>query len=84
MLKHKRVREKGITGLSRLFKEFNEGDRVSLAYSPGEKVEFPLRFHGRTGNITEKKGKAYIVKVKDGGKIKQFIVKGIHLKKLSS
>jgi ribosomal protein L21E len=83
MLKRKRIRSKGKTSLSRLFKEFKAGDRVSLISIPGESA-FPLRFQGRTGNITEKRGRYYIVKIKDGGTLKQFIVKGIHLKKLSS
>jgi large subunit ribosomal protein L21e len=84
MLAHKRIRERGKTALSRLFKEFKEGDRVSLSSIPGEKAGFPERYHGRTGEISEKRGRAYAVNVKDGGKIKQFLVKGIHLKKLSS
>lgn len=84
MILHKRIRQKGKLSLSKLFKEFKPGERVSLVFIPGEKVEFPRNFHGRTGLISEKRGSAYMVNVKDGGKIKQFIIKGIHLKKLSS
>lgn len=84
MIQHKRVREKGKLGLSRLFREFKKGDKISLVYVPGRKADFPLRFQGRTGNIVEKRGSAYVINVKDGGQIKQFIVKRIHLKKLSS
>ena len=84
MLKHKRIRQRGKLGLSKLFKEFNEGDKVALVHTPGEKADFPINFNGRAGIISEKRGNAFVIKVKDGGKIKEFIVKRIHLKKLFS
>jgi large subunit ribosomal protein L21e len=38
------------------------------------------RFFGRTGVITEKRGKSYIVKIKDGKKEKELITRPEHLK----
>jgi large subunit ribosomal protein L21e len=84
MIKHKRVRERGKLGLSRLFREFKKGDKISLVCVPGQKSDFPLRFHGRTGNVLRKQGNAFVVNIKDGGQNKKFVVKRIHLKKLSS
>jgi len=84
MLKHKRSREKGKFGLSKIFRELKEGDKVSLVYRPGEKSPFPFRFHGKTGNIKCPRGRAFVVSVNDGGVIKEFMIKKIHLKKLFS
>jgi large subunit ribosomal protein L21e len=84
MIQHKRIREKGKLRLSKLFREFKEGDKISLIHIPGQNPDFPIRYQGRTGNIVEKRGNAYVINVKDGGQIKKFIVKRIHLKKLSS
>jgi large subunit ribosomal protein L21e len=38
------------------------------------------RFFGRTGTIAEKRGKSYIVKIKDGKKEKELIARPEHLK----
>lgn len=38
------------------------------------------RFHGKTGKITDKKGKAYIVSLTDGNKAKELIIRPDHLK----
>jgi large subunit ribosomal protein L21e len=84
MLKHKRARERGKPALSKVFKEYKEGDKVCLIWIPGQTSDLPRRYHGRTGVIDKGQGKAFVVKVKDGGKVKKFIVKRIHLKKLSS
>jgi len=84
MLKHKRIRTKGKLGLSKVFREFNERDKVALIYQPGQKAHFPLRFHGKTGVIKGKRGNAFVVSVQDGGQNKEFIIKKIHLKKLFS
>jgi ribosomal protein L21E len=43
---------------------------------------FPKRIQGRTGIIKEKRGKSYIIKLKDLKKEKIFIINPIHLKKI--
>ena len=84
MLKHKRIRTKGKLGLSKVFKEFKEGDKVALVYQPGQQAHFPLRFHGKTGVIKAQRGNCLVISVQDGGQKKEFIIKKIHLKKLFS
>lgn len=81
MIQHKRIRQRGKLGLSKIFREFEKGDKISLVHVPGQNPDFPLRYQGRTGHILEKRGKAYVVVVKDGGVSKKFTVKRIHLKK---
>jgi large subunit ribosomal protein L21e len=59
-----------------------EGDRVSVIKELSEKSGFPERLQGRTGVVTGKKGKAYIVEIRDKNKLKKYIIKPIHLKKI--
>ncbi len=82
MSKRKKVRTRGKLQLSRYFQELKEGDRVSLIKEPSVKSSFPERLRGRTGLVVDKRGKAYIIKVKDQNKEKKFIIEPIHLRKL--
>lgn len=82
MSKRKKVRTRGKLQLSRYFQELKEGDRVSITRESSVKSSFPERLQGRTGLIVDKRGKAYIIKVKDQNKEKKFIIEPIHLRKL--
>ena len=83
MPKHKKVRAKGKIGLSRYFQPFKEGDIIALVKEPGIKASFPKRMQGATGLVTGKRGRAYVVNVKDLGLSKEFSVMPIHLKKIT-
>jgi len=82
MSKRKSVRTRGKLQLSRYFQEFKEGDAVAVIKEKSIKSSFPLRLQGRTGVIEKKRGKAYIIKIKDQNKGKKFIIEPIHLKKI--
>ncbi|MCL6500828.1 MAG: 50S ribosomal protein L21e [Candidatus Pacearchaeota archaeon] len=84
MKQRKRVRTKGKHMLSKLFQELKEGDKVALYadLSVRGKGIFPRQFHGRTGIVEAKRGRAYIVRFKNGGVYKRLIVSPAHLKKL--
>ena len=84
MLSHKRIREQGKLSLAKYFEELKEGDRVALIMNLGYKMNFPKRLHGRTGVVLAKRGRAYVVKVRDGKKEKTFIVSKVNIKKLSN
>lgn len=84
MLKRKRLREKGKTKLSEYFKKINKGDRVALKRNLSYKANFPKRMQGKTGVVTGTRGAAKIIEIKDRNKMKKFVVKPIHLKKLTS
>ncbi len=63
-------------------KEFNIGDIVHIDIQPAsQKIPHP-KFQGRTGKIIGKRGKAYIVSVKDLKRTKQIIINPVHLKPL--
>jgi len=76
----KRVREKGLRGLSRLMYPYKEGDEVIIKIDPSVHKGMPFkRFHGKRGTIVEKRGRAFVVKVLDGDKEKLVIARPEHL-----
>lgn len=83
MLNRKKLREKGKLSFSSYFKTFKEGERVALVRDNGLPREFPSRMQGRTGVVIGKRGSSYVVRVADLGLDKQFIVRPVHLKRLS-
>jgi len=78
----KKIKDKGKVKLSRMFQELKEGDRVAVHIELSEIASFPKRLQGKTGAVESARGKAYIVKIRDGNNLKRFIIKPIHLKKL--
>ncbi len=77
----KKPRERGLSPLSPLMYEYKKGDKVHIVIDPSVHTGMPHpRFHGRTGEIVGKQGRAYIVKVRDGGKEKKLIVAPEHLR----
>ena len=84
MVRHKRIRERGKIRFSEYFKELKEGDRVALKREWSINVGFAKRMSGRTGVIIGKRGRSYIVNIKDFNKEKTFIVPPIHLKRITS
>ena len=83
-MKTSKIKPKQNKGLTTHFKELKKGDKVALVYHPSFPVFAPKRVEGRTGIITGQRGRAYIIKVKQGTRNKQFIIKSAHLKKIES
>ena len=65
----KKVRTKGKLQLSKYFQEFEEGEAVAVVRELSIRANFPSRLQGRTGTIECKRGKAYIVNLKDQEKM---------------
>ena len=82
MVNKKPVRTRGKLQLSRYFQELNEGDFVAISREQSVPINFEKRFQGITGVVEGKRGKAYIVKIKDGNKEKNILLEPIHLKKI--
>ena len=78
----KNVRTKGKIQLSRYFQNLQKGDRISVVREPSIEASFPERIQGRTGIVEGKRGRAYIVKIRDNDKEKKFIIGSIHLKRI--
>ena len=84
MGKKKPVRTRGKLQLSRYFQELKEGDSVAIVEEASVKSHFPKRLQGRTGVVEGKRGRAYLIKVKDLNKEKRFLIAPIHLKKIKT
>ena len=79
----KRIREHGKIKIRSFLQSFNSGDRVQIIIEPAYHKGMPFRrFFGKTGTIIDKRGKCYIVKIKDGEKEKTVISRPEHLKEI--
>lgn len=77
----KRVREKGVFSTDRIIQNFEPGSRATILIDPSVPKGQPHhRYHGRTGIIREKRGRAYVVEIRDGGSTKSIISRPEHLK----
>lgn len=65
--------------LTQYMREFAEGEKVHINIVPSSKFQHP-RFHGLTGTVVDKKGRAYAVQVRDGSKLKTVYLRPEHLK----
>jgi len=63
----KPIREKGLSPISRAIKEFEIGQMVHIDLDPSVHKGMPHpKFQGRTGKVIGKRGRAYIIEVRDG------------------
>lgn len=66
--------------IAKHLRSFDEGERVRLDIDPAIQQGMPHpRFHGRTVEVVEQRGRSYIVKLDDEGKEKRFPVYPAHL-----
>ncbi len=73
-------REKGKPQISKLLHEYASGDQVIIKMNSSVQKSMPhKRFHGKIGNIVEKRGRAYVITVAQGNAVKQIIVRSEHL-----
>ena len=80
-LLRKKPREKGIKPLSYLLVEYKIGDPVLISLDAATHKGQPhRRYHGKLGVITERRGRAYVLNVQDGGKTRKIIAFPEHLK----
>lgn len=79
----KRRRERGKISTTRFLQEFGIGDRVVIKPEPSYHKGIPhQRFMGALGVVKGKRGRSYIVEVKDGKKRKILFLPPVHLKKV--
>ena len=78
----KKVRKRGLPGLSKFMVDYHPGDKVDIIGDPSfQKRGFPhKRFHGKTGVVFEERGRCYGVHVKDGNKMKTMFLGREHLR----
>lgn len=67
--------------ITKFLEEFKVGQRVVIVQEPSSHKGMPFpRFKGNVGEVIGKRGKSYLVKIRDGKKIKQVISRPEHLK----
>lgn len=80
-LLRRKPRERGKTGLSKILHEYKPGEKVVIKIDPSVHKGMPhRRYHGRVGVITDKRGRAYVIQVKQGNATKEIITRPEHLK----
>lgn len=80
-LLRKKPRERGRPGLSKLLHKYREGDLVCIDICPNYIRTAPhRRYQGKVGVVVGKRGRAYVVRIRVGGKDKYIIATKDHLK----
>jgi len=80
----KKIRTKGKLPLNKYFQELKQGDFVAVTIEKSLPPKFPKRLQGRTGTVEGKRGRSYIISMKDQSKTKKFLMHPIHLKKIKA
>ncbi len=76
----KSPRERGLPSLSRIIYPYKIGEKVVIKIDPSIHKGMPHpRFHGKVGTIIEKRGRAYVIEVRDGNKLKKVIARPEHI-----
>lgn len=61
-------------------REFKPGEKVAIKINPAVQKGAPhRRYHGKIGEVVERRGRAYVVAVKLGDKLKRITVLPDHL-----
>ncbi len=79
-----KFKSSGKLKITDILQEFTIGEKVAIVANPSYHKGMPFRrFHGKVGEIIGKRGRAYLVKFKDGEKEKVQIIAPAHLKSMS-
>ena len=74
------VRARGKSSVVRAIQEFETGAMVHVIIDPSIHKGMPHpRFHGKTGEVIGKRGRAFVLKVTDGNATKTLITLPEHL-----
>ncbi|MBU0591072.1 50S ribosomal protein L21e [Candidatus Micrarchaeota archaeon] len=76
----RRLRGKSKVSVARAVRTFEVGNKVVIYPRSSANGRPHMRYINRHGIIIQTRGKAYIVKIKDGNKMKDLIVGSVHLK----
>ena len=75
-------RDRGTSPPQRAIEDFEVGDHVHLNLDPSvPDGRFHPRFNGHTGEVLGRQGRAYRVRINDGGKDKTLIAIPAHLRR---
>ena len=75
-------RRRGLSPITRALATFEVGDRACIIIDSSVQKGWPHhRFHGLTGTIAARRGRAYVLDVRFGNKVKQAVVLPHHLRR---
>ncbi|MBS3084570.1 hypothetical protein J4411_01505 [Candidatus Pacearchaeota archaeon] len=83
MTRRKNIRERGKIRFSEYFKSLKDNDTVAVKREISVASHFPKRLQGRTGTVKGKRGRSYLIKLKDQEMEKEYLIESVHLKKLN-
>jgi len=76
----KKPRQRGLQPLGRLLHEYGAGEKVVVKIDPAVHEGMPhSRYQGRVGVVAEKRGRAYVVKLEEGGRVRDLIILPEHM-----
>ncbi len=79
-LSKKPVRAKGKPKLTKFLQEYENGASVIIKIDSSLQKALPhRRFHGKIGQVIDKRGRGYVVRVAQGDSIRDLIVRTEHL-----
>jgi large subunit ribosomal protein L21e len=79
-LARKPFREKGKPKLTKFLYEYENGASVIIKIDSAQQKSLPhKRFHGKIGQVIEKRGRGYVIKVAQGNATKKIILRTEHL-----
>ena len=80
-LMSKRVRQKGLISPNKVLIDYEQGQRVDIVIDSGFHRGMPhKRYHGKTGVVTDLRGRAVVVDVGLGKATKTLIIRREHLR----
>jgi large subunit ribosomal protein L21e len=77
----KELRRRGIPPVTSVIQHFEIGEKVHIICNPSIQKGMPHhRFHGKTGTVIGKRGRAWMLEISDGNAEKIVIARSQHLK----
>jgi large subunit ribosomal protein L21e len=77
----KNLRQRGLPPVTSLIQEFETGQKVHVVCESSIQKGMPhRRFHGKTGTVIGRRGRAWVLAVRDGNAQKVVIARPQHLK----
>jgi len=77
------LKRKERTTVNKMLAVIEDGQTVQIHINSRIHAGLPFRrFQGKTGTVSGKRGRSYVVDLRDGNKAKQLIVHPAHLKEL--
>ena len=78
----KRPRDRGLSTITRAFVTYADGDGAHIVIDPSVHRGQPHhRYHGLTGRVVGRQGRAYLIRVRTGGLYRTLIVRPEHLRR---